>query len=415
MQFNYTITSTDSTHPSPNLTNTASSLRLCSHKVKFMQTDNRYSQTKKVSLISAVTNASLAVLKTIIGFLAHSQAMIADGLHSFSDLLADGLVLITARWSNKAPDYDHPYGHKRLETLSSIIIAFMLLAIGVGIIVHNIQDILHKTYAFKANYWVILTALASIISNELLFRYSRRIGIKINSDLLIANAWHNRSDALSSAIVLLSSVGEYLHIPYLDLLGAIIIAGLIIKMAIGMIFKSTNELIDAAVDPETLQQIKHLIEQTEGVQSAHQIRTRLHSGSILIDAHIIVNKKITVSEGHFIGEQVKYNLVHNNKKITDITLHIDSENDEHEHIGQHLPSRPELIAHINGYAKHCTAINQVIEYQIHYFEKGIDCTLVLPLSALKGITAEKLTQQYEQNLKKLDIIVSIRLLFSNEA
>ena len=369
-------------------------------------------QTQKVSLISASTNALLALVKTIIGFIGQSQALIADGLHSLSDLLADALVLITAKWANRAPDHDHPYGHKRLETLSSVVIAFLLLFIGIGIAANSIHLYILNQTEIPPSLWVMTAALVSIAANEWLFRYGMRIGKLIQSDLLITNAWHSRSDALSSLIVLLSSIGVYFHLSFLDAVGALIIATLIIKMSVQMILKATNELIDAAADPETLDAIKHLIETTEGVVAVHQLRTRLHSGLIFVDTHIIVTSTITVSEGHFIGELVKEKLMTANQQITDVTVHIDSEDDEKNLVNTTLPARSELIRQIQAACHDCPGVNHISEYHIHYIENTIHCTLVIPLTTITPHTPERCRTAFIKSIKTLDSISRVDILFS---
>jgi cation diffusion facilitator family transporter len=376
------------------------------------QLKSAYQETQRVSFISATTNALLALLKTIIGFLGQSQALIADGLHSFSDLLADALVLVTSKWANRAPDHDHPYGHKRLETLSSIIIACLLLAIGTAIALNSIHLFILKKVEMPPSIWVISAAILSIIANESLFRYGMNTGKRIHSDLLITNAWHNRSDALSSLIVLLSSIGVYFHLPFLDMVGAILIAILIIKMSIQMIFKATNELIDAAADPETIEAIKNIIQSCEDVIAVHQLRTRLHSGLIFVDTHIIVNNRITVSEGHFIGELVKEKLSTWNKQITDITVHIDSEDDEKNEVNTQLPERRKLIELLQNTCSACPGVTHIQEYQIHYIENAIHCTLVIALSDITSHTPEQVQQIYEKSIKTLDSVSKINILFS---
>jgi cation diffusion facilitator family transporter len=374
-------------------------------------TNTRAHEIKKVCIISALSNSLLAIIKIMIGFIGQSQALIADGLHSVSDLLADGLVMISSKWGEKAPDLDHPYGHRRIETLSTIIIALLLLVIAGGILFDSIQHIIHRTAIEKPSAWVMVAAAISILTNEGLFRFGRHVGLRIHSPLLIANAWHNRSDALSSLIVLLSVIGCYFSINIMDLIGAILIALLITRMAVQMILQATNELIDAAVDPDTLAGIEQQINSTKGVIAPHQIRTRSHSGFIFIDAHIIVNPTLSVSEGHYIGEQVKAKLMQWNEKITDVTVHIDSEDDEQLPSPIHLPNRQAFIELIQTHCTNCPGINNIIEYQIHYINNCISCTLVLPLSVIDQDSAKSILTTYKKQLENLDIVSEVRILF----
>ena len=204
-----------------------------------------------VSLINAGVNTLLAVLKIIIGKIGYSQALIADGIHSFSDLISDALVYVAARASVQHPDQEHPYGHQRIETITTIVIGLILFAVAATLLDEAILRLIHHTFQ-KPTMSVVIVAVISIVANEWLFHYSRSRGEKINSNLLISNAWHKRSDVYVSIIVLISVIGSILGWSWLDAIGAIIIAILIIKMAIAMIWQSVQELIDHGVDENTL-------------------------------------------------------------------------------------------------------------------------------------------------------------------
>ncbi|MCH9770209.1 MAG: cation diffusion facilitator family transporter [Gammaproteobacteria bacterium] len=282
-----------------------------------MSTDQHFAATKKVTLISGTINSLLAIFKIAIGFIGHSHALIADGLHSLSDLISDGLVFIAAKAGSRRPDKEHPYGHRRIETIAAIVIAIILLAAGGGIIFDAIRHLMQHEYLHKPDIWVLVVAGASIIANEYLYRYNLKVGKKIHSNLLISNAWHNRSDALTSFIVLISAIGAILGWRFLDAIGAIVIAVLIIRIAVKIIWDSSNELIDRAVDEKTLQDFTQTIKSCAGVISLHQLRTRLHGGHIFVDLHIQVEGHISVSEGHFIGQQVHIKLMHKFPKIAE--------------------------------------------------------------------------------------------------
>src|SRR3989338_1076300 len=291
-----------------------------------------------VSLINASVNALLAVIKIFIGKLGHSQALIADGIHSFSDLISDAMVFIAARASIQHPDKEHPYGHQRIETIGTIIIGLILFAVAATLFDEAILRLIHYHFQ-KPTVSVVIVAIISINANECLFHYSRKKGEKINSNLLISNAWHKRSDVFVSIIVLFSVIGSRLGLTWLDSAGAIVIALLIVKIGIQMIWHSVQELIDRGVDVTTLDAIKQTIASVSGVRSIHQLRTRLHGNEIFVDLHIIVDPFLSVSEGHHIGEQVHAALLNNVKHLSDVTVHIDSENDEMAHPSLNLPNR----------------------------------------------------------------------------
>ena len=376
-----------------------------------MQQTKRYQITKRVSLISGLTNALLAIMKLIIGSIGQSAALVADGLHSFSDLLSDGLVIIAAKAGSRGPDTDHPYGHRRIETLATIVIALLLLIIGGGIIVEMGLRLLHHETLPHPSLSVLLAALISIITNELLYRYNLSAGNKIQSKLLIANAWHNRSDAFSSLITLLTAGGAFFGVRFLDPIGAIIIAAFILRMGIKMIYESVNELIDTAADPTTVKQLQATINECEDVVSAHQIRTRMHGNNILVDGHILVSPTISVSEGHFIGDNVKNILMQSHSAVSDVTVHIDSEDDNDEQKSFHLPHRSQIIALLQQHCRHLPGIDSILELNLHYLNERISIEIVLPLGFSKTHDPITLQNDYQQAMKSVDAVDSIKLLF----
>ena len=364
-----------------------------------------------VSIINAVVNTLLAVLKIIIGKIGHSQALIADGIHSFSDLVSDALVFVAAHASNQHPDKEHPYGHQRIETIATILIALILLIVAGSIAYEaTLRVILHAFQ--KPTMPVIIVAVISIFANEWLFRYTKSRGEKINSNLLITNAWHKRSDVFVSVIVLISVIGSLSGLPWLDAVGAFIIAILIIKMAVTMIWQSAQELIDHAVDEETLEKIKKTIRDVHGVESIHQLRTRLHGSYIFVDLHIIVDSTISVSEGHHIGEEVHAALLHNVKNLFDVTVHIDPENDEIAHPSLHLPNREKLRILL---AKHWLSLpgySHIQKINMHYLEGKLTVEIVMPLEVIENSSAENLLTQYQEAIRDLPEITDVLIYYA---
>ena len=332
----------------------------------------RYLQVRRTTMISGATNFCLALLKCIIGWLGHSSALVADGLHSFSDLLTDGLVLIAAKAGMKKPDADHPYGHQRIETVITTLIASLLIAVGMALAYNTALDFMHPGAPQIISKQVIFIAILSIIANEWLYRYSMRISQRVQSPLLESNAWHHRSDALGSIVVLFSVIGSMAGIHWLDLAGALIIAGFIVKMGAKMIWDSLRELIDTAVDPATLELIKQEAQQTPGVVAMHQIRSRTLAGQIYLDLHLIVDSHISVSEGHHIAEQVESKLVQSNPNIHDVTVHIDAEDDETNSPCAHLPSRQRLIQELTPLWDKLPTFKAIKHLRLHYLNGCIE-------------------------------------------
>ena len=297
-------------------------------KNRHTQTQIRYQSIKKTTLISALFNLIFSLSKITIGIVGHSSALFADGIHSFSDLLGDAIVFLGAYLGKKPPDSDHPYGHHRIETLFSIFISITMIIVGLSLAYNMIHDLMHPSHTTIPALSVLLTALFSMLANEGLFRYINRVGKKLQSTLLISHAWHHRTDVYVSLLVIVSIVGSAFHIPYLDAGAALIIAMLIIKVGAKLIIDSLKELIDTAVDENTTTSIRNFIKAIPGVISIHELRTRLHANMIILDVHIQVNPKISVSEGHYIAAQIKARLIKQITNVQDVMVHIDPEDDE---------------------------------------------------------------------------------------
>ncbi|MDP1601880.1 MAG: cation diffusion facilitator family transporter [Legionella sp.] len=304
-------------------------------------TTDRYWQAKKVTLIGAVINAFLGFIKLIGGIWFNSHALVADGIHSFSDLVTDILVLFASKFGSQSADDTHPYGHQRFETAGTLLLALLLILAGFGIAWDALYELIYKTYDMPG-WWALPIAILSIVANEILFHYTRHVGKKIQSALIIANAWHHRSDAASSVVVALGLLGSIAGFYYFDTVAAIIVGIMIIKMGLAYGWNSVKELVDTAVEEEVLTKIEHIIRQFDGVKKIHQLRTRLMGGNILIDVHILVDPYISVSEGHFIAQHVHHALIKQFKRIQDVIVHVDPEDDEENCPSLHLPSRKTL-------------------------------------------------------------------------
>lgn len=330
-----------------------------------MTQHNRYGQAKKVTLIGAFINAFLGVIKLMGGFLYHSHALIADGIHSFSDLLTDTMVLFASKYGSIDADDTHPYGHQRIETAATLILALFLILAGCGIAWDALDELIHATHNMP--HWLSLPIIGvSIIANELLFHYTRRIGIRINSPLIMANAWHHRSDAASSIVVLLGLIGSLSGFIYLDAIAAIIVGLMIVKMGWDYGWNSVKELVDTAVSPELLSQIGQLIQNVNGVQKIHQLRSRFMGSDVLIDVHILVAPKISVSEGHYIAQQVHHALVDQIHSVKDVIVHVDPEDDEISSPCLHLPSRKTLQEQVIN--KVHIDFPHILFWNVHYLD-----------------------------------------------
>ncbi|KTC74478.1 cation efflux family protein [Legionella birminghamensis] len=301
----------------------------------------RYKQAKRVTLLGALVNALLGFIKLITGFIWHSHALVADGVHSFSDLFTDALVLFASRYGSLDADDSHPYGHQRIETAATLLLSLLLVLAGIGIAWDSIDELINANHT-RPGWLALPVALISILLNELLFHYTRHIGKRIKSELIIANAWHHRSDAASSIVVALGLAASLLGYIYFDAIAAVIVGLMIVKMGLEYGWNSVKELVDTAVGSDTLQTIEKIIQEVDGVDKIHQLRSRFMGGDILIDVHILVAPFISVSEGHYIAQHVHRALMSQLEKVKDVTVHVDPEDDEVNCPSLHLPSRNTL-------------------------------------------------------------------------
>ncbi len=302
---------------------------------------DRYWQAKKVTLMGALINAILGFAKLIGGNIFHSHALIADGIHSFSDLITDIMVIFASKYGSQDADVSHPYGHQRIETAAILLLSLLLIVAGLGIAWHSLNDLFYL-HPIRPDQWSLAIAVFSIFANEALFHYTQAIGKRIQSTLIIANAWHHRSDAASSIVVLIGLLGSILGYHYLDAIAAIVVGFMVIQMGWSYGWNSIKQLVDTAVDLSLIETIEQLILQVDGVIKIHQLRSRSMGHDIFIDVHILVAPYISVSEGHFIAQHVHNSLMNSLEHVKDVTVHVDPEDDECASPSLHLPSRNTL-------------------------------------------------------------------------
>lgn len=304
----------------------------------------RHDMAARSTWVSVVVNILLAAVQIVVGFFSHSQSLIADGMHSLSDLVCDFLVLVASHHSKDPADEGHPYGHGRVETAASFALGAILAATGGAIIVAaamKLQNIDTLTPVAPMALWVAGIALAA---KESLFRYMLHVGEKLRSPMLIANAWHARSDAASSLVVALGIGGNLLGFVFADSVAAIIVGFMIVRMGIVFAWDAFQELIDAGLSIEEVDGIRQTLIDTPGVESLHELRTRRMAHRALVDAHILVNPRISVSEGHSIAERARERVLKSHLSVIDVLVHVDPEDGaEHDAKALRMPGRNELI------------------------------------------------------------------------
>lgn len=336
----------------------------------------RYQVAKKVTIVNAVVNTFLGLVKIIVGWLGFSQALLADGIHSLADLITDVLVLLAARAAAEGPDTNHPYGHGRIETAFTVFLGVFLVGLGLGIAYDAVETWASVSQVMTQPY-VLWAAVLSLIMNEGLFHYGRYKGRQCDSSMLIANAWHHRTDALSSLIVLVGVIGTLWGIAWFDACAAVLVSLLIIKMGLKMMWQNLQELVDTAMDSDRQQRIKQAIMEVPGVVSVHELRSRSLAGKYFVDVHVQVAPTISVSEGHFIGDQVRAYLEKYHSDIEDVTIHIDPEDDENVCLNAHLPGRDTIEQYLHAYCQHLTIWSAVHSIQLHFLSGYVHVELML--------------------------------------
>ena len=339
--------------------------------------DTRYQDIRKVTLVGAVVDLVLGVAKIIVGVFASSQALIADGIHSLSDLATDFLVLFAAKHAHREADDEHPYGHGRIETVATVVLGVSLVAVAVGISYDAVRRLMAPELLLHPGWPALLVAVISVLSKELIYQYTARAARRLRSKMLHANAWHSRSDAISSIIVVVGVLATMLGYPTFDALAAVAVALMVAKIGWDLLWQSLQELIDTALDPERVEAIRETIMAVDGVRTCHMLRTR-HSGSdALVDVHILVDPALSVSEGHQIGEAVRWRLIKTIDDVSDVTVHIDPEDDEQASSCAGLPLRDEILRRLEQQWQYLDVGKRLDKVVVHYLDGKVHVEVFL--------------------------------------
>jgi cation diffusion facilitator family transporter len=371
-----------------------------------------YQDKRRVTVVGAVVNLVLAVAKVVFGVIGQSQALIADGLHSFSDLVSDAMVLYAAKHSSRGPDADHPYGHARFETAATVGLGLLLLLVAFGIIMDASERMFDPNSLLNPGWLALTVAIFSIFSKEYLYHYTMIVARRLRSNMLRANAWHHRSDAVSSIVVVVGIAGSMAGLPYLDSVGAVLVGLMIAKIGWELGWHSLRELVDTALKPETLTEIRETILSVPGVKSMHKLRTRRMGGKGLINVHIVVDPKVTVSEGHQISENVRSRLKEEVEDILDVTVHIDPEDDAEKKPTQGLPSREQMIKQLKKCWSSLDTTHSIERVNLHYLNGRIDVELLLPMSVMRDKEhAQQIADEYSRQSKCQEGVGEVKVCF----
>ena len=279
-------------------------------------------QANRVSVITIVINLLLSLMKFVAGFIGHSQAMISDAVHSASDVVSTIAVIFGVNMSMKKSDDDHPYGHERIESIFSIILAMMLFATGMGIGLTAIKTIINGSEIVIPGKIALGAAIVSIAVKEWMYHYTKHTAVKINSSSMLADAWPHRSDALSSVGSFIGVAGAILGFPICEPIASIIICIFIAKAAADIFFDSVNRLVDRACTDEEIEKIKACITEIDGVMRIDKLMTRRFGSKIYVDLEIAEDGNISLNEAHRIAEAVHDNIENKIENIKHCMIHV---------------------------------------------------------------------------------------------
>ena len=388
--------------------------------MKPFENPDYYSEIRRLTLIGGVLDLFLGFVKVLVGYIGNSQALIADGIHSLSDLITDILVLVATKQSAQAADEGHPYGHDRIQTLVSLALAGSLGIIAIVIAWDAVIRIVSPESLLQPGFWPLAVAAISVVSKEGYFQYVVRHPSTATSRMLYANAWHSRSDALSSLAVIVGVGGVLAGFAWADAFAAIVVAGLLLVVAYRIGREGAEELIDSAASPVLNANMRKTILSIEGVRDSHELRTRRMADKVLADVHIRVDPLISVSEGHRIGDEVMDTLKTRFPEVGDVVVHIDPEDDIVDDVYSKLPMRSVIVAEINT-SLHNLRNNfdtrfslQPRNIVVHYLDDG--CQIEIWMSMPDEATTRDCSlasSTIKDALMRIDNIVSASVLFSS--
>lgn len=282
----------------------------------------RAAAASRSTWVSVVVNLVLSTIQIVVGVLSKSQGLIADGIHSLSDLVADFVVLVANHHSQKDADEDHPYGHQRFETAASLVLGGLLLAVGVGMVWSAVMKLENPDTVPQVHAVALWVAASALVGKELLFRYMLAVAKRVKSSMLVANAWHARSDAASSLVVGIGIAGNLAGYPILDPIAALIVGFMVGKMGWEFGWDALHDLMDRAVDDEEVKAIRQTLLDTPGVAGVHDVRTRKMGDMVVVDAHLEVDATITVEAGHDIAVLARQRVMQRHR-VLNLMTHVD--------------------------------------------------------------------------------------------
>lgn len=289
--------------------------------------------------VSVCVNLVLTITQVAVGVLAKSQGLVADGIHSLSDLVADFVVLFASHHAKKDADEGHPYGHQRFETAASLVLGALLLVVGIGMLWSAFRKLEEPDLVQQVHVIALWVAGGALVAKELLFRYMLSVAKRVKSSMLVANAWHARSDAASSLVVGIGIIGNLAGYPILDPIAALIVGFMVAKIGWGFAWDAMHDLTDRSVDTAEVDAIRQTLVDTPGVKNVHDIRTRKMGDMVVVDAHIEVDAVLSVEAGHDIAVEARRRVLQRHR-VLNLMTHVDPwHRPDLDHVQPVLPSR----------------------------------------------------------------------------
>jgi cation diffusion facilitator family transporter len=378
-------------------------------------TQQRAYHSHRVTLITSIVDFLLGVGKILFGVFSHSYGLVVDGIHSLSDLLSDFVILGVIKYSHHDADDEHPYGHLRFETMATLLLGVVLMAVAGILIFDNVERIIHNEVTRTPTWPALVAVTLSIIVKEWMYHFTKRIGEKIHSDMLIANAWHSRSDSLSSLVVMVGIIGSMFHVGWLDVMAAIVVAVIIAKIGWDFARASTAELVDTGLAESETKAIKATALNIPGVRDIHFIRGRRMGPHILLELHIEVNSNISVSEGHYIGCAVAYHVMQEHDDIADVTFHIDAEDDgfgDHQYaLASQMPDRNTILKALADSWQHLSPVPVIRDITLHYLGGKIKVDVFISSHQLEKEHVDVYQQNLQQAAQHLPWLASLSVWY----
>ena len=359
-----------------------------------------------VTWLGLIANLLMAIAKGFVGIITHSSALIADAGHSFSDLLSDMVTLWAVRMAGIPKDENHPYGHGKFETVGAFFVALMLVFTGIGVAWHVLNKMNSPEVPGTPALWMAAIAIAV---KEALFHLTRMVGRRSGSRILLANAWHHRSDAISSVAALVGIAGANWGIPMMDPIAGVLVAGLIVKAGIDIGYESLRELTDEIPEEEVIIELEKILADVKGVDHYHEMRARRMGPHLLVDLHIEVDSMMSISAAHQVAERVRLRILDKIPAVNEVLVHVDAEDDFIEEEGGEssrdiVLMRPqrEIEADVKKVINEIPEITGVTHIYCHYLNQNLSVQVNIMLDTeMRIIEAQKIASTARMKIEQI--------------